>query len=74
MTFGHDVFGMNTHVFHAVGTEDDFTGDKVKLFKHCIDNDNFTEGWVKEFGVGSYGKGDFNNNEASALWQCMESY
>ena len=70
MTFGHDTFGINSHVFHAWpgGTEDDFTGDKVKVFKHCIDNPKFNLGWVKEFGEGSYGKGDFPANEASALW------
>jgi len=66
---------MNPHVFNSSylldkgkGTEDDFTGDKVKIFKHCMDNPKFKMGWVKEFGEGSYGKGDFNNNEASALW------
>ena len=74
MTFGHDTFGVNTHVFNSYmtdmgkGTEDDFTGDKVKVFKHCIDNPKFNLGWVKEFGEGSYGKGDFPANEASALW------
>jgi len=69
MTFGHDTFGINTHVFHAWSdNEDDFTGDKVKVFKHCIDNPKFNVGWVKEFGEGSYGKGDFPANEASALW------
>ena len=69
MTFGHDTFGINSHVFHAWGgSEDEFTGDKVKVFKHCIDNPKFNVGWVKEFGEGSYGKGDFPANEASALW------
>ena len=75
MTFGHDVYGTNTHIFSSYGLmdfgkgkEEDFTGDKVKVFKHCMDNPKFQVGWAKEFGEGSYGKGDFPANEASALW------
>ena len=75
MTFGHDVYGTNTHIFSSStmlnmmkGKEEDFTGDKVKVFKHCMDNPRFQIGWAKEFGEGSYGKGDFPANEASALW------
>ena len=73
MTFGHNVFGINgygigNHIFRAAGTLDDFTGDKVKVFQHCMGDENFSEGWVREFGEGDYEIDDFPNDEASALW------
>ena len=73
MVFGHNVFGMNGYgvgnqIFRAKGTHDNFTGNKVKVFQHCMDDDNFTDGWVKEWGEGTYDEGDFENDDASALW------
>ena len=49
MTFGHDVFGINGYgignqIFRAAGTADDFTGDKVKVFQHCMADEMFSEG------------------------------
>jgi len=73
MTFGHNVFGINgygvgNHIFRAVGTADDFTGDKVKVFQHCMTDENFSDGWVKEWGEGEYDGDDFVNDDTSALW------
>lgn len=73
MTFGHNVFGINgygvgNHIFRAAGTADNFTGDKVKVFQHCMTDDRFTDGWVKEWGEGEYHGDDFVNDDASALW------
>ena len=72
MVFGHDTFGINTHVFHAAGTEADFTGDKVKIFEHCMEDTNFTTGWSMELGEGEYDKETFDpegkNDSISAIW------
>ena len=73
MTFGHNVFGINgygigNHIFRAAGTLDDFTGDKVKVFQHCMGDENFSEGWVREFDEGEYSTTDFPNDDTSALW------
>ncbi len=73
MVFGHNVFGINGYgvgnqMFRAAGTADAFTGNKVKVFQHCMEDENFTDGWVKEWGEGTYDKDDFENDDASALW------
>ena len=73
MTVGHNVFGMNgygvgNHIFRAAGTLEDFTGDKVKVFQHCMGDENFSDGWIREFGEGEYSLDDFPNDDASALW------
>ena len=73
MTFGHDVFGINGYgignqIFRAAGTADDFTGDKVKVFQHCMADEMFSEGWTRSFGEGEYDTNDFPNDDASAMW------
>ena len=77
MTFGHNVFGMNGYgignqIFRAVGTTDDFTGDKVKIWEHCMEDTNFSTGWKLELGEGEYDTEtldpDGKNDNISAIW------
>ena len=75
--FGHDCFGFNGYgitnqIFNAAGTAGDFTGDKVKIFQHCMSDENFSDGWKMELGEGDYDSetltADGKNDQISALW------
>lgn len=77
MTFGHDVFGFNGYgvtnrIFNAAGTTDDFTGDKVKIWQHCMEDADFSTGWKLELGEGEYDREtldpDGKNDNISAIW------
>jgi len=77
MTFGHNVFGINGYgitnrIFNAAGTTDDFTGDKVKIWQHCMEDTNFSTGWKLELGEGEYDREtldpDGKNDSISAIW------
>jgi hypothetical protein len=77
MVFGHNVFGIGgqgigNDIFRAEGTTADFTGEKVKIWEHCMSDENFSTGWTMELGEGEYDREtldpDGKNDSISAIW------
>lgn len=60
-------------VFSAQGTESAFfTGPSVKIFQHCLNDENFTFGWEKSLSVGVYDRETLDpggkNDSISAIY------
>ena len=64
---------VSSAVFRAKGSaDDDFTGDKVKIFQHCLDDENFSSGWEMSLDEGEYDREtldpDGKNDNISAIY------
>ncbi|MBO57570.1 MAG: hypothetical protein CMA77_01040 [Euryarchaeota archaeon] len=60
-------------VFQAKGVKsDEFTGDKVIIFQHCLEDENFSDGWKMSLGAGEYDRETLTsgskNDQISAIY------
>ena len=70
MLFGHDSFDFSQLTLATEGMDNDFSGDKVKIYEYCKTSNHFSTGWAKAVGAGEDGKEIHHTlpSAPSSLW------